>query len=53
MAMCVHNCENGGVGGKEKKEWKENKKKRFWDLYREFFGGFDYCKMSRAFMPLT
>lgn len=36
MAMCVHNCEDGGVGEKRKK-----KKKKSRDLYWDLFGGFD------------
>lgn len=35
MAMCVHNCEDGGVGEKRKK------KKKSQDLYWDLFGGFD------------
>lgn len=38
MAMCVHNCEDDGVGEK-RKEKKKKKKSR--DLYWDLFGGFD------------
>lgn len=40
MAMCVHNCENGGVGGKEE-EAQEEEEEEEEDLYWDLFGGFD------------
>ena len=30
--MCVHNCEDGGVGEKRRKK-KRKKKKKSWDLH--------------------
>lgn len=49
MAMRVHNCENGGVvleGGEKEEEEVSG-------FIQRLSGGFDYCRRSPAFMPLT
>lgn len=41
------------IYGSVERGWRGGVGEKTWDLQRDLFGGFDYCRMSPAFMPLT